>query len=195
MYSLFIDSHDKNVVIVLYKDGKVFKESIIESVNKHSQIVMPELKKVFDSVGLSIRDVKEIFVCNGPGSFTGERIAVTIAKTIAYCLNIPIKVIDCLRIGSLNIFDNVDRYVYLPDKKGAFIAGFNSNSDIIFDFVYLNNSDFISFIDGKNSYNINDLNIDYNLIYNYLLSKDSMNAHAVKPLYVKGISALDDKKN
>ena len=53
-------------------------------------------------VNLTVNDIDKILVVTGPGSFTGERIAVTIGKTIAYCLNIPIKVIDALTIIAIN---------------------------------------------------------------------------------------------
>lgn len=48
------------------------------------------LAKVFEETGLNIRDIDKIFVVNGPGSFTGIRVGVTMAKTIGYCLNIPL---------------------------------------------------------------------------------------------------------
>ena len=86
MYSLFLDTHDKNVIIILFKDGKIVDEVNVESPNKHSQIVMPSLKGLLDKNALNVHDLNEILVVNGPGSFTGERIAVTIAKTLASLL-------------------------------------------------------------------------------------------------------------
>ena len=46
MYTLLIDTHDKNVVLIVYKDGKVFKMKNELSQNKHSEITMPLLDEL-----------------------------------------------------------------------------------------------------------------------------------------------------
>ena len=59
MYSLFIDTHDKNVIVVLFKDGSVFKIKNISSNNKHSQVTLPTIRDILDEypyVGLSCFD-------------------------------------------------------------------------------------------------------------------------------------------
>ena len=103
MYSLFIDTHAKNVLIILFKDGKIVEKNDIETMNKHSVVTMPSIKQILDNNKCDVKDLSEILVCNGPGSFTGSRIAVTIAKTIAYSLNIPIKQVDALTIMAINV--------------------------------------------------------------------------------------------
>ena len=91
MYSLLIDTHDKLVSYVLYNDGKVVDQVQLESNMRHSEIAMPSLIEILKKNNLEIKDIKEILVVIGPGSFTGVRIGVVIAKTTAYLLNIPIK--------------------------------------------------------------------------------------------------------
>ena len=92
MYSLYIDTHDKEIVLCLYKDGKVLDKNIKNSTRNHSDYTMPMLKELLDNIGITVKDLNEILVVNGPGSFTGVRIGVTIAKTLAYTLNIPLNV-------------------------------------------------------------------------------------------------------
>ena len=48
---------------------------------------MPMIASIFDENNLDIKDLDKIIVVNGPGSFTGIRIGLSIAKTIAYALN------------------------------------------------------------------------------------------------------------
>ena len=103
MYSLFIDTHSKNVLIILFKDGKIMVKNNVESKNKHSEITMPTIIKTLEEEEINVHDLNLIIVVNGPGSFTGERIAVTIAKTLSYTLDILIKVIDSLTPMALSI--------------------------------------------------------------------------------------------
>ena len=84
MWSLFIDTHYKNIVIVLYQN-----EELVDIVNKevskdHSVFIMPLLEELLKKNKITVHDLNEIYVCKGPGSFTGIRLCVTIAKTLAY---------------------------------------------------------------------------------------------------------------
>ncbi len=190
MYSLFIDTHDKNVVVIIYKDGKVLRMKNVESKNKHSEIAMPIIDSLFSETKLDVKDIGEVIVVNGPGSFTGERIAVTIGKTIAYSLNVPIKVIDSLSIIAVNVLD-IMKYVELPDRNGAFVGVFDKNNKKIEDFVYLNKTNFNEYVSKHNV--VCDVPIDYDKVYELIKKIKPINPHEAKPLYVKGISALNGK--
>lgn len=190
MYSLFIDTHDKKVVIVLFKDGLVFNEKSIVSNNKHSEVTIPTLSNLLNEANLKVKDIGEVIVVNGPGSFTGERIAVTIAKTIAYCLDIPIKVVDSLTLMAIQL-DSSIKAVSIEDRNGAFVGIFDSDNVLKGKLEYLNKS---SYLDFKKQYDVcNDVDIDYNKCYQFIKKLKPVKAHEVKPLYVKGISALNDK--
>lgn len=187
MYSLFLDTHGKDVVVILYKDGKVICNETLESNNKHSVITVPTIKNVFEKNKLDIKNLNEIFVVIGPGSFTGVRIAVTIAKTIAYSLNIPIKTIDSLMLMAVCI-DN-EKCVSISDRNGAFIGYFDALNKPLKEYVYINKNEYEKLLLNEKVYN--EVNVDYEKIYEYLEGVDAINPHSVKPLYVKGISALN----
>ena len=190
MYSLFLDTHDKNVIIILFKDGKIVDEVNVESPNKHSQIVMPSLKGLLDKNALNVHHLNEILVVNGPGSFTGERIAVTIAKTLAFTLNIPIKTIDSLKVIAINV-DDEKKNVIIRDNKGAFVGIFDKNNNAQEEYVYMSKTSLDDFISNYKVYE--DIQIDYEKVYEVMQKIEPTKAHDVKPLYVKGISALNDK--
>ena len=190
MYSLFIDTHYKNVLIILFKDGKILIKNEVFSLNKHSEVAMPAIDSVMKEANVDVSVLNDIIVVNGPGSFTGQRIAVTIGKTMAYCLNIPIRVIDALTIMAISI-DSSEKIVALEDRNGAFVGKFDVNNNIIDSLQYINKSSYIDFKEANNV--IVDLDIDYEKVYNYVSKLNSLNPHEVKPLYIKGISALNDK--
>ena len=190
MYSLFIDTHDKKVVIVLFKDGKYLDKFEDISMNKHSVITMPAIRILLDKNNLLVNQISEILVVNGPGSFTGERIAVTIGKTMAYLLNLPIKTIDALSLIAVNLTGD-KKFVSVPDRNGAFVGVFDSNNKLIDDIRYVGNEEY-KLLTSENTY-CSEIDIEYDLVYAYLEDKEALNPHEVKPLYIKGISALNGK--
>ena len=98
MITLWIDTHDISLEILLFKD-EVLLDKITrnESLN-HSTICIPTLVELLERNKLTMHDINDIIVVNGPGSFTGVRIGVTIAKTLAYSLNIPIRSVTSIEV-------------------------------------------------------------------------------------------------
>ena len=83
MISLFIDTSTEDVSIALVKDN-VILSSVAESLpNQHSIYAVSYLDKILKSANISEEEVDKVMVVNGPGSFTGVRIGVTIAKVFA----------------------------------------------------------------------------------------------------------------
>ena len=190
LYTLFIDTHSKNVLIILFKDCKIVTCENLETKNKHSEVAMPTIDRLLKESNVDVSELSEIVVVNGPGSFTGERIAVTIGKTIAYCLNIPIKVIDALTIIAINT-DGDKKIVALEDRTGAFVGTFDKDNNVIEELQYMSNSVYKDY--KSNNDIVTDVDINYEEVISYVSSLESLNPHEVKPLYIKGISALNDK--
>jgi len=95
MYTLYIDTHYINLVIALYKDNKVIAKKELSS-NKHSSYTVPTINDILKEKNITIKELNEVIVINGPGSFTGVRIGILLAKILGYTLNIPIKSISYL---------------------------------------------------------------------------------------------------
>lgn len=179
MKTLFIDTHLWDIVIVLYEDGKVVDKCEVINKKNNSEYIFPSIVKVIDGIKLD-----EIIVVTGPGSFTGVRLGVTIAKTFAYTLNIPIRTItalECLAVSGNN------KNVAFSDGNGYYIGKFDDNNKLLEDYSYLSIDEFEE-LDNKEDISL-DLNQDYEKIYNFVKdSKEDENPHSVKPIYVKKIS-------
>lgn len=185
MYSLLIDTHFSKVTIVIYKNGKLLKFNEENSNQSHSIITMPLLEKMLVDVNLNIKDFSEIIVVNGPGSFTGVRIGVTISKTISYCLNIPIKVISSLEVLACNIESKNDKIVAFNDRNGYFIGKFTFDNKLINEYFYLSNKEYEEY---KLKHDIHtNVDINYETVYKMTIVRDYINPHMVNPLYVKKI--------
>ena len=65
-------------------------EITLQTKKTHSELLMPHISKILYMAGVQKTDLKAIAVSIGPGSFTGLRIGLATAKTLAYALKIPL---------------------------------------------------------------------------------------------------------
>ena len=181
MKTLFIDTHLNDILVYYLENGKVIDYREIINKKNNSTMLFPAIKEVLDK-----HSINEIIVINGPGSFTSVRLGVTIAKTLAYTLNVPIKVVSSLKAFSIS---SESKNVALSDGNGYYIGEFDSNYEKVRDYAYIKNQDI-------NSINLEKYNTEYILnvekVYEYMKKVDSVNAHAVKPIYIKKIGVEID---
>lgn len=183
MYTLFIDTHNELIKIILFKDGKIITNLEKESKMQHSVYTMPMIEETLTKHNLVPSDINEIIVVNGPGSFTGVRIGVTIAKTMAYLLNIPIKAIDTLKMQAM-LIDKNKKIVIEEEKNGKFVGLFDKNNQTLEEYKYLKKDEFEKFCENNT---IDKINIDYEKLYECLKLENPVNPHSVNPLYIKKI--------
>ena len=143
------------------------------------------------------RLINNIMVVNGPGSFTGIRIGLTIAKIYAYLLDIKVNLISSLKTLALStsgeyilsIIDakNNNCYIGLYDKEyneiiNEHFGNYDEVNDILNDYndvIVVSNSNI-----NLENYKIIDLLDIENIVY-YYKNKESVNAHQVLPNYLK----------
>lgn len=184
MYTLYLDTHYNKIIIIIYKDEEKIVHKEMECNYNHSMNTMPKLIESLKEAKIAISDINEIIVCNGPGSFTGIRIGVTIAKTLAFTLNVPIKMISSLLLKAIS-FKHEEVIIIEREKNGVFIAKFNEENDLIEDYKYLKNSEYKQLEDQING--IDQKEIDYLKLIQYAKKIEPTNPHLVNPLYVKKI--------
>lgn len=98
MRVLAIDTSNYSLGVGIIEEDKVIGEYITNVKKNHSVRVMPAIDALMKDCGMIPADLDKIVVARGPGSYTGVRIGVTIAKTLAWSLNIPIVGISSLEI-------------------------------------------------------------------------------------------------
>ena len=197
MIYLFIDTSDVDVSIGVIKDSKILSYKSESVPNKHSVYTTSYLKDMLDEADVSPEDVDKILVVNGPGSFTGVRIGVTIAKVYAYLVKCEIVSVSSLKILALSS-DNSDHYMSLIDAKhdnyymgiydkdyNDIIEKFCSKEEVItyinkYNPVLISNKEFK--IDNKV---VNKVDLDIISIVNYYKDNKGENAHLVNPNYLK----------
>lgn len=98
MKVLAIDTSNYTLGIAIIDEEKVIGEYITNIKKNHSIRVMPAIEMLLKDCDLTPNDLTKIVVAEGPGSYTGVRIGVTIAKTLAWTLKIPLVGVSSLEI-------------------------------------------------------------------------------------------------
>ena len=76
--------------VALVTNDRLLAEITLQTKKTHSELLMPHIVKLLDMAEVAKSDIKAVAVSIGPGSFTGLRIGLSTAKTLAYALNIPL---------------------------------------------------------------------------------------------------------
>ena len=207
MKTLFIDTSSSDVSISIVSDNNILfwiKENIP---NKHSVYTVSFLNKAINESGLTPSDIDKILVVTGPGSFTGVRIGVTIAKTFAYLKNIDIIPVSSLKMLSLSNSHNYclslidakhdNYYIGLYDKDNNEVINEQFNTkDKVIELINTYNPTIVSCEDITID-NIKIQKQDLNIlnIVSYYQNKKSINPHLVVPNYLKLPQALENKND
>ncbi len=102
MKILAIDTSNNTLGVALLNDNQVAGELITNVKKNHSVRAMPAIEQLMRDCEIKPKDLDKIVVAKGPGSYTGVRIGVTIAKTLAWTLNIPISGVSSLKVLAMN---------------------------------------------------------------------------------------------
>jgi len=110
MLWLGIDTSNGPLSVALVQDGYVLIEENATMNIRHSHRAMPVIERLFQEAKVKPDDLDAIAVSEGPGSYTGVRIGVTIAKTLAWTLNKPLIGIPSVKILAAPFY-SVEGYV------------------------------------------------------------------------------------
>ena len=202
--TLFLDTSHQTFTLGLIKDEEVIFEYKKDFNQKLSTHLMPVIKESLDKIGAKAKDIKQIIVTTGPGSFTGLRSGITVAKTWAFAKDLDIIPISSLK--ALAASSNADYIVPIIDAKRGFVfaAIYDNNLKPMLKDRYIsldNLKEEINKLDK--SYQIvtaDDLGLD-SISTNIRLEKlikfineKPVNPHLVNPEYLKKTEAEEKKE-
>lgn len=98
MYSLIIDSATKILYVGLVKDNKVLGEIYVEGQHDHAKNIVAKVDEILKANNIEAFDLDEIVAGIGPGSYTGVRMAVSVAKMLAVFGKKPLYSISTLKL-------------------------------------------------------------------------------------------------
>ena len=118
MLILGIDTSTKICTCSIFdNENGIIAETSLSVKKNHSNIVMPIIDNLFKISDLTINDIDKIAVAIGPGSFTGVRIALGIAKGLAMALNKPLIAVNELDILEAIASGNENEIIPLIDAR------------------------------------------------------------------------------
>lgn len=102
MIWLGIDTANTPLAVALVKDGQVLANEVTNIKLNHSGGAMLAIERLLTRVKLTAQQIDAIAVSEGPGSYTGIRIGVTLAKTLAWTLKKPLVGVSSLKMLAAN---------------------------------------------------------------------------------------------
>ena len=149
MYALAIDTSQSKGQMLLLKDDKILHNSIWHKKSSHSEFITVKLMELCNKAKIETCDIKKIYCVCGPGSFTGSRVAVNFAKTLAYGCNGRLVSINSLDLLSLSCSANPPRPILAcidALKNSIFASFYDIQNKSIFKNQWMTVQDLDSFI-------------------------------------------------
>ncbi len=209
MRILYIDTSSSFLYTAIISNGSILAEIKEKMDNRLSANTLPRIEEMFSVKNISISEIDKIIAVNGPGSFTGIRIGLTIAKTLAWSKKIPIIPISSLEAMALSYDGDYNYIVPAIDARRnnvyASIYDTQNNSFVLKEqHISMSTLDIaLSNITGKISFITNDqLNTKYDIqpyepkidkIVKEVENRDPVNPHAVDANYLKLTEAEENK--
>ena len=202
MIFLFIDTSISFPTISIVKDDTLLYNFHEEIKSDMSSKILSIIDEGLTKLDFSLSSIDKIFVVTGPGSFTGVRIGVTIAKTIAWALKKDIVPISSLEFMATTKTDKKYLIPMIDARRNNVFAGiYDNNLECIKSDKLINMEEILSNKDGNYellSYdNISGANTPQPNVIRVIqkhINDKGLNPHKIKPNYLKLTEAEENRK-
>ena len=193
MYQLLLDSSNIFLSVGLAKDGKVIDKICYEAWQRQSEMMVTEIDNILKRNHVDKKDLDGIVVGAGPGSYTGVRIGVTIAKTIAYALKIKLYAKSSLSLLKHREFPTI---CVINARSGRSYFGVYQGNKILEKDCVLENEKVIEYIKTHPDYKVHgdtyQLGLEsgeFDIIDNLaeFSQKDEVDPFRLNPVYLKDL--------
>lgn len=198
MRYLFINSATANLVVAILMDGKIIYLYDNNDDKDTSSKIMPVIDEAFKKSGITPKEIDKIFVVNGPGSFTGIRVGLTVAKVMGYSFDIPVVPISSLEFMCSGFDFNVMGLI--DARRGyVFAGGYDKDLNCVYNDKYTllndisSNMKYVSY----DNFDFEVLKPKFDLLKIIKKHEDDsiINVHSINPNYLKMTEAEEKKLN
>ncbi|RNL80964.1 tRNA (adenosine(37)-N6)-threonylcarbamoyltransferase complex dimerization subunit type 1 TsaB [Nocardioides marmorisolisilvae] len=130
---LAFDTATPHVTVALHDGDRVVAEYASSEAMRHGEMLAPGIADVLAQAGATSRDVSAVAVGVGPGPFTGLRVGLVTARTMAFALGIPVYGVCTLDILAAEAMDaGHDEFSIATDarRKEVYLASYASRQRI-----------------------------------------------------------------
>ena len=212
-FILNLETSSKNCSVSLSSNGNLIDSFDLEDQKyRHSELLTSSIQNILTENNLNVEDLSAISVGIGPGSFTGLRIGLSVAKGLCYPHKINLISISSLKILANSVSSRSENTISLINDKGNYyyISMYNNELDEIFpakiqlidnDYmdsiihtstnIIVNTSDAFNYINKLLGNKVNVIKRTISSINMIDLSHNSLNAQTfediayIEPMYVK----------
>ena len=207
---LYIDTSSSYLYTGIVENGKIVVEIKKEYDHELSRTALPEIVSMFENNAIEPKEINKIIVVNGPGSFTGIRIGITIAKVYAWSLKVPITTITSLEAMAASSKNDMIRVPVIDARrKYCYASIIDQNDNFILKPIYIKYEELKEKLKEIKEYKIitndkdkveisaskwepYDPNIE-EIVEKYKYKKE-VNPHAINPEYLKLTEAEESKQ-
>ena len=192
MVTVLLDSSNTNLSVGLAKDNLILGYVSYEAWQRQSEFMIPELANLLNKFEVKKEEITDVIVAKGPGSYTGVRIAITIAKTIATALNVKLYAVSSLRVQKDG---NKPSICLINARSGRSYIGVYESEKTLLDDQIMKNDDVLNYLKEHPNYSVcGDVKylgiqgIESNNIAEMLSLKpflEKINPLSLKPVYMK----------
>lgn len=136
MISLLLDSSNIKLGVAIAIDDKIIDFKYYDAWQRQSEYMMSEIEVLLNKNNIDPKDVNEIISTRGPGSYTGVRISLTIAKIWGFCRDINVFAISSLQVLKKN--NEISVCVINARSMRSYIGIYEGNKVILEDTIYTN---------------------------------------------------------
>ncbi|WP_342218794.1 tRNA (adenosine(37)-N6)-threonylcarbamoyltransferase complex dimerization subunit type 1 TsaB [Spiroplasma endosymbiont of Amphimallon solstitiale] len=82
MYQLYLDTTNNKLTVVILQGNKILASSSFIAWQKQTELAIPTITNLLVKCKIKLKDISKVVIANGPGSYTGIRVAITFVKTL-----------------------------------------------------------------------------------------------------------------
>lgn len=188
MKKLFLDTSNQYLYLCVIDEKTILFEHKQIGNNNHSETLIKVLEESFKKNNISIDDIGEIFVGRGPGSYTGVRVACTVAKVLAYSKNIKLNSFSSLDLLLTTNYQEGVVVVRMDARRGfsyAKVFMINDKTNVLLDETFIETLDLTNRYPNASLITNEDSNYNPLMIIEKQMYQSVEDIHGFVPTYLR----------